>query len=134
MTESHAYGLWSVVTIYSLLFIVFAFSFARPRSKRDWRSFGTFSAFVVALFVEMYGFPLTLYLLSGWLGQRYPQLDLFSPAAGPLWHTQLGWKGYPHPDPFHVASYGLIGGGFWLLSASWPVLYRAQREGRLATT
>src|SRR3990172_13210653 len=106
MTESNAYGLWSVVAIYSLLFIVFAFSFARPRSARDWRSFGAFSAFVVALFVEMYGFPLTLYLLSGWLGQRYPQLDLFSPEAGHLWHTLLGWKSDPHPDPFPLARHG----------------------------
>ncbi len=28
MTVPHAYGLWSVVAIYSLLFIVFAFSSA----------------------------------------------------------------------------------------------------------
>jgi len=134
VSHEPAYGLWSLVAINTAVFVLFAFSFARPRSARDWRSFGAFSAFVVALFVEMYGFPLTLYLLSGWLGRRYPQLDLFSHEAGHLWHTLLGWKGDPHLDPFHVASYGLIGGGFWLLSASWPVLYRAQREGRLATT
>jgi hypothetical protein len=37
------------VIINSLVFIVFAFSFAGPKSKRDWRSFGAFSAFLVAL-------------------------------------------------------------------------------------
>lgn len=134
MSHEPAYGLWSLVAINTAVFLLFAFSFARPRSARDWRSFGAFSAFVVALFVEMYGFPLTVYLLSGWLGQRYPQLDLFSHETGHLWHTLFGWKGDPHLDPFHVTSYVLIGGGFWLLSASWPVLYRAQRESRLATT
>jgi methanethiol S-methyltransferase len=134
MSHDSAYGLWSLVIINSAVFILFAFSFAKPQTSRDWRSFGAFSAFLVALFVEMYGFPLTIYLLSGWLGQRFPQLDLFSHDSGHLWHTLLGWKGDPHSDPLHLASYVLIGGGFWLLSAAWPVLYRAQRERRLATT
>jgi len=50
---STAYGLWSLVIVNSLVFIIFAFSFARPRSTRDWRSFGAFSAFLVARFTEM---------------------------------------------------------------------------------
>jgi protein-S-isoprenylcysteine O-methyltransferase Ste14 len=133
MTEMPGYGLWALVLINSAVFIIFAFSFAKPQSPRDWRSFGAFSAFVVALFTEMYGFPLTIYLLSGWLGSRFPQLDVFSHDAGHLWHTLLGWRGNPHFDPMHLASYALIGGGFWLLSAAWPVLYRAQREHGLAT-
>ena len=119
--------------INSAVFILFALSFAKPQTSRDWRSFGAFSAFLVALFAEMYGFPLTVYLLSSWLGQRFPQLDPFSHEAGHLWHTLFGWGGDPHFDPFHIVSYLLIGGGFWLLSAAWPVLHRAQRDGHLAT-
>jgi protein-S-isoprenylcysteine O-methyltransferase Ste14 len=134
MDHSSGYGLWSLVVLNSAVFVLFAYSFAKPRSARDWRSFGAFSAFLVALFAEMYGFPLTIYLLSGWLGQRFPELDLFTHDTGHLWHTLLGWEGNPHFDPLHLASYALIGGGFWSVSAAWPVLLRAQQQGQLATT
>jgi methanethiol S-methyltransferase len=134
MTDEPAYGLWSLVVINSLLFIIFAFSFSKPRTARDWRSFSAFSAFIVALFVEMYGFPLTIYLLSGWLVNRYPGVDVFSHDAGHLWNTLLGWKINPHFDPLHILSNLLILCGFILLSAAWKVLYDAQRTHTLATT
>ena len=132
MNNAPAYGLWSLVAINSLIFIIFAFSFSKPNTARDWRSFSAFSAFIVALFAEMYGFPLTIYLLSGWLQSRYPGLDIFSHDAGHLWHTLLGWKSNPHFDPLHLLSFVFIGGGFILLSAAWKVLYAAQHEHRLA--
>jgi len=133
MNDVPAYGLWSLVIINAAVFIIFAFSFTKPRTARDWRSFGAFSAFVVALFAEMYGFPLTIYLLSGWLSSRYPGVDLFSHNAGHLWDTLFGWKGNPHFDPLHILSNVLIFGGFILLSSAWRVLYAAQREHKLAT-
>ena len=129
-----AYGLWSLVVINSLVFIIFAFSFARPQTKTDWRSFGVFSAFIVALFTEMYGFPLTLYLLAGWLQTRYPGVDFFSHDAGHLLEVMFGWRVNPHFGPFHIASNILILAGFWLLARSWSVLYAAQRNHRLAMT
>jgi protein-S-isoprenylcysteine O-methyltransferase Ste14 len=129
-----AYGLWSLVFINSAVFLIFAFSFTRPKTSRDWRSFGAFSAFIVALFAEMYGFPLTLYLLAGWLGRRFPALDPLSHDAGHLWYSLLGFKGDPHSNPIHILSNLLILGGFILLSSAWRVLYAAQRERRLATT
>lgn len=128
------YGLWSVVAINSLVFIIFAFSFARPRSWTDWRTFGSFSAFIVALFTEMYGFPLTIYLLSGWLGSSYPDSALFSHDAGHIWYTLLGMSGDPHQSPIHNLSNLLIGGGLAYLAFTWLFLYRAQRKKQLATT
>ena len=132
--DVQAYGLWALVIINSAIFIMFAFSFFKPRTTRDWRTFGTFSAFIVALFVEMYGFPLTIYLLSGWLAQRFPGVDPLGHDFGHLWYSLLGFKGDPHLNPIHLASNLIILGGFLLLSAAWRVLFRAQQDGRLATS
>ena len=41
---------YGLVIINSLVFIIFALSFSKPQTARDWRSFGAFSAFLVALF------------------------------------------------------------------------------------
>src|SRR5215471_19219218 len=132
--EVPAYGLWSLVLINSTIFIFFAFTFFKPHTKRDWRSFGAFSAFLVALFTEMYGFPLTIYLLSGWLQSKYPGVDWFSHDAGHLLEMLFGWKANPHFGPFHVLSFAFIGGGFVLISAGWKVLYEAQQRHQLAIT
>ena len=128
------YGLWPLVIISSAIFIVFAFSFVRPKTSRDWRSLGGFSAFIVALFTEMYGFPLTIYFLSGWLTKRFPGMDIYSHDMGHLLENFFGWGGDPHFGPFHIVSIILIFGGFVLLSNAWRILHAAQREHILATT
>lgn len=134
MDATNSYGLWTLVLLNSAIFILFAFSFIKPKTSTDWRSLGVFSAFVVALFTEMYGFPLTIYLLSGWLQSNYPQLDLLAHDNGHLWHTLLGFEGNPHFDPLHLLSYLVIFWGFTLLSSAWRVLFQAQQRGELATT
>ena len=133
-SEPSAYGLWSLVIINSLVFIIFAFSFAKPQTSRDWRSFGAFSAFLVALFTEMYGFPLTIYLLSGWLSSRFPGVDFLAHDSGHLLEVMFGWRSNPHFGPFHLLSAIFIGGGFILLASAWNVLYQAQRTRQLART
>lgn len=123
-----------LVLINSALFIFFAFSFFKPQSRRDWRTQGMFSAFVVALFTEMYGFPLTIYPLSGWLAQTFPGVDFLAHDSGHLLEVMFGWRSNPHFGPFHLISALFIGGGFWLLAAAWRVLYAAQASGQLATS
>ena len=131
-SETSAYGLWSLVIINSLVFIIFAFSFAKPQSPRDWRSFGAFSAFLVALFTEMYGFPLTIYMLSGWLSTKFPGIDFLAHDSGHLLEVMFGSSSNPHFGPFHLLSSVFIFGGFIVLASAWNVLYKAQRQHRLS--
>ena len=132
MSDMSSYGYWALAFVNAAVFIIFAFSFFKPQTRRDWRSFGAFSAFLIALFAEMYGYPLTIFLLSGWLQSAYLEIDWLSHDAGHLTEMLFGWRVNPHFGPFHLLSFVFIGGGFLLLSTSWPVLYRAQRSGELA--
>jgi protein-S-isoprenylcysteine O-methyltransferase Ste14 len=129
-----AYGLWNLVIINTGVVLFFAVSFYKPKTKRDWRSFGAFGAFILAMFTEMYGFPLTIYLLSGWLQSRLPGTDILSHDSGHLWHTLLGFEGNPHLNPIHIASNVLIVLGFVVIYRAWKVLYVAQRNSTLAST
>ena len=132
MTD-YGYGIWPAVVFDSVLTIVIAISLFKPRTRRDWHALGGFSAFIVALFTEMYGYPLTVYLLTGPLAGVIPGVNL-SHNDGHLWNDLIGWKGNAHLSPFHLASYVLILGGFWLIGAAWKVLYEAHKGGRLATS
>lgn len=128
-----AYGLWPLVILNTGLFVLFAVSFFHPSTRRDWRVMGAFTAFLVALFTEMYGIPLTIYLLGSWLGSRFPLLRT-THAGGHLWNDLIGWTADPHLSPFHLASYVLIGAGFGLIAIGWRHLHEAARAGRPATT
>lgn len=105
---AYGYGFWSLVVVNAALFIFFVLSFLAPVRRREWRSFGVFSAFVIALFTEMYGFPLTIYILTAVLGSRYPALNPFSHASGHLWITLLGGGAWMS-GVIHLVSNGLMG-------------------------
>jgi protein-S-isoprenylcysteine O-methyltransferase Ste14 len=134
MNFSSSYGLWPLVVINSAIFILFAFSFTKPKTSHDWRSLSTFSAFVVAMFVEMYGFPITIYFLSGWLQSFVPETDLLAHDNGHLWYSLLGLEGNPHLNPFHLLSNLLILAGFIIVYKSWKILHGSQQTGILAMT
>jgi methanethiol S-methyltransferase len=124
------YGFWSLVVVNVAIFVLLALSYLTPVKQREWRSFGVFTGFVVALFTEMYGFPLTVYMLTALLGSRYPALNPFSHASGHLWITLLG-GGVRMSTLIHVVSNGLMLGGLLLMAAGWRRIHAAQ--GTLVT-
>ena len=134
MQPSDGYGLWWLAVLNAAVFILFAWSFFQPVTRRDWRSLGLYSSFIVALFAEMYGFPLTIYLLSGWLTTRFPGVNWLTHDAGHLLEMLFGWRANPHLGPFHLLSFALLFSGFALLARSWPVLFTAQQEKTIAVT
>ena len=94
------------------------------------RLFDAFSAFLVALFtVRVSAYDLSLVRLAH---VSFPGRGLDSARRRTSLEMMFGWRANPHFGPFHVLSFVLLGGGFWLLSAAWRVLYHAQRRHRLA--
>ena len=124
------YGFWSLVVVNAAIFVLLALSYLAPVKRREWRSFGMFAAFVVALFTEMYGFPLTIYVLTAVLGSRYPALNPFSHASGHLWITLLGGGAWMSVV-IHLVSNGLMLAGLLLIGAGWRRIHGA--HGALVT-
>lgn len=122
---SFAYGFWSLVVVNVVLFLFFIMSFISPVKKREWRSMGVTTAFIVALFTEMYGFPLTIYILTAVLGAKYPALNPFAHASGHLWVTFLGGGG-AMLTVIHFISDGMMIAGFIIMSAGWRKVHGAK--------
>ena len=135
MTEHIAHtGAWGIALIIIVIASWLLYRYLAPKTWKEWASAGVVQAFIIALYAEMYGFPLTIYLLSGWLTTRFPDVNWLSHDAGHLLEVFFGWKVNPHFGPFHLLSFVFIFAGFALLARAWPVLYRAQRQGGVATT
>lgn len=129
--NEYAYGLWIAVIFNFVVFSLFAYSVFKPTTKREWRTLGAFSGFMVALFSEMFGYPLTIYILTSILGKKYPVLDPFSHANGHLWVALAG--GSPVlMNILHPISNIFIFGGLIIISIGWRGIHSG--SGQLVTS
>ncbi len=121
----YAYGMWIVAAFNVGIFLFFILSFLKPRGSEEWRSMGVVIAFLVALFSEMYGFPLTIYLLTGWLGDAYPVLQPFNHKFGHLWVVVFGGSTLAWAVVMGL-SLALLIMGYMLLSKGWRQIHAAR--------
>ncbi len=132
-SSGYAYGMWPMVVFNILLFLFFTVSFIRPRKRFEWQSMGVFTGFLVALFVEMYGFPLTIYVLTTWLGKSYPALNPFYHSHGNLWLVLFGLAdGGLAMTILHLIGTSIIFTGFYIMYKGWMLIHDARGE-RLVT-
>lgn len=122
---THA-GAWGVTLIVIVLVSWFFYRYFAPDKWREWAGAGAVQAFIIALYAEMYGFPLTVYLLVRFFG-----LDTEYVSAS-LWSTLVG-LGETGMLLSMIVGYGLAFTGIAIFIQGWRQVHRARREDRLVT-
>jgi protein-S-isoprenylcysteine O-methyltransferase Ste14 len=125
----YAYGNWGIVVTMVAISLFFVLKFLPTKTRMEKRSGKMFIAFLVALFTEMYGFPLTIYLLSHFLGIKIPLEHISGHLLGDLITAMELGNGW---FIVMVVSNLLLIIGIWIISSGWQLIY--QSKGELVTS
>ena len=123
------YGNWRDAFVVSGVFLLFVLGLAWPRGAAQWRNAGLFSAFLISLFVEMFGIPLTIFVVAPLL--QVPALD-FGMNESHLWAylldraqvVPLAWGVYL----VMTVSMALVAIGLALVATGWVQVFGARHE------
>ena len=113
-------GLWPYAIMIGILMSWALYYLLAPESWHEWASAGVFQAFIIALYTEMYGFPLTIYILSAFLPLKIPLLH----SSGHVWATLLGFGSLGIVIET-IVGYALLLAGALLVVKGWVKIYFA---------
>lgn len=120
-------GAWGIAIIFIVLVSWFLYRYFAPKSWREWAGAGAVQAFIIALYAEMYGFPLTIYLLVRFFGLDSEYV------SSSLWSTLIG-LGETGMLVSMLLGYSIAFIGIGLFIQGWRQVHRARKEDRLVTS